>query len=62
MGGHSKDVPIEWFEPGILAAPAILDAKFRGRDGNATADQMRAQMAQNKAACTVSSRSTSRPG
>jgi imidazolonepropionase-like amidohydrolase len=49
MGGHSKDVPIESFEPGILTAPAILDAKFRGRDGNATADQMHAQMAQNEA-------------
>ena len=49
MGSHSKDVPLESFEPGILTAPAILDAKFRGMEGNATADQMHARMAQTEA-------------
>lgn len=49
MGGHSKDVPVETFEPGILAAPAILDAKFRAMENNATADQMHARMAQTEA-------------
>jgi imidazolonepropionase-like amidohydrolase len=49
MGGHSKDVPVETFEPGILAAPAILDAKFRAMENNTTADQMHARMAQTEA-------------
>lgn len=49
MGSHSKDIPLESFEPGILTAPAILDAKFRGMEGNATADQQHARMAQSGA-------------
>ncbi|MFI5179199.1 MAG: amidohydrolase family protein [Vicinamibacterales bacterium] len=49
MGSHSKDVPVEAFELGILSAPAILDAKFRGMEGNATADQMHARLAQTEA-------------
>ena len=48
MGGHSKDVPVEAFEPGILAAPAILDAKFRAMENASTADQMHARMAQTE--------------
>ncbi|HUL73746.1 MAG TPA: amidohydrolase family protein [Vicinamibacterales bacterium] len=49
MGSHSKEVPLESFEPGILGAPAILDAKFRGMESNATAEQMHARMAQTEA-------------
>ncbi len=49
MGSHSKDVPVEAFEPGILTTPSILDAKFRGMGGNATADQMHSRMAQAEA-------------
>ena len=49
MGSHSKEIPLESFEPGILTAPAILDAKFRGMEGNATADQQHARMAQGGA-------------
>jgi imidazolonepropionase-like amidohydrolase len=48
MGSHSKEIPLESFEPGILSAPAILDAKFRGMEGNATADQAHARMAQTE--------------
>ena len=48
-GSHSKEIPLESFEPGILTAPAILDAKFRGMEGNATADQQHARMAQSGA-------------
>jgi imidazolonepropionase-like amidohydrolase len=48
MGGHSKEVPVEVFEPGILAAPAILDAKFRAMENASTADQMHARIAQTE--------------
>ena len=49
MGSHSKDVPVESFEPGIMKAPFILDLKFRGMGGNTTAEQMRARTADSLA-------------
>ena len=45
MSGHSREVAVETFEPGILGAPAILDSKFRGMESATTADQMRTRMA-----------------
>jgi imidazolonepropionase-like amidohydrolase len=41
MASHSKEVDVASFEPGIGAAPFVLDAKFRGMGGNTTAEQMR---------------------
>jgi len=49
MGSHSKEVPVESFEPGILKAPFVLDVKFRGMGGNTTAEQMRARTADSLA-------------
>jgi imidazolonepropionase-like amidohydrolase len=49
MSGHSKEVDVATFEPGILKAPYILDAKFRGMGGATTADQMHSRMAQTLA-------------
>jgi imidazolonepropionase-like amidohydrolase len=50
MAGHSKEVDVASFEPGILKAPFVLDAKFRGMGGNTTAEQMRTRTAQTVAA------------
>lgn len=50
MAGHSKEVDVASFEPGILKSPFVLDAKFRGMGGNTTAEQMRARTAQTVAA------------
>jgi imidazolonepropionase-like amidohydrolase len=49
MAGHSKEVDVESFEPGIGRAPFVLDAKFRGMGGTTTAEQMRARTAQTLA-------------
>jgi len=49
MAGHSKEVDVASFEPGIAHAPFVLDAKFRGMGGNTTAEQMRARTAQTLA-------------
>lgn len=49
MAGHSKEVDVASFEPGILKAPFVLDAKFRGMGGNTTTGQMRARTAQTLA-------------
>ena len=49
MSGHSKEVSVETFEPGIMKAPFVLDAKFRGMGGNTTAAQMQARTASNLA-------------
>jgi imidazolonepropionase-like amidohydrolase len=49
MAGHSRDVSVETFEPGILKSPAVIDAKFRGMGGATTADQMKTRMAQTLA-------------
>jgi imidazolonepropionase-like amidohydrolase len=49
MASHSKDIDVATFEPGILKAPFILDAKFRGMGGNTTADQMQSRTAQSLA-------------
>lgn len=46
MGSHSREIPLESFEPGILQSPAILDAKFRGMESATTAEQAKARMAQ----------------
>ncbi len=50
MAGHSKEVDVATFEPGILKAPFVLDSKFRGMGGNTTADQMKTRTAQSLAA------------
>jgi imidazolonepropionase-like amidohydrolase len=50
MAGHSKEVDVASFEPGIAGAPFVLDAKFRGMGGNTTAEQMRARTEQTLAA------------
>jgi imidazolonepropionase-like amidohydrolase len=50
MGSHSKEVSVESFEPGIAGAPFVLDVKFRGMQGNATAAQMRSRTAESLAA------------
>jgi imidazolonepropionase-like amidohydrolase len=50
MAGHSRDVDVASFEPGILRAPLALDAKFRGMGGATTAEQMKARLSQTLAA------------
>jgi imidazolonepropionase-like amidohydrolase len=45
MSGHSREVAVETFEPGILGAPAVLDAKFRGMESATSGDQMKTRMA-----------------
>jgi imidazolonepropionase-like amidohydrolase len=45
MAGHSKEVNVASFEPGIVNAPFVLDVKFRGMGGNTTAAQMRERTA-----------------
>ena len=49
MAGHSKEVDVASFEPGILKAPLVLDAKFRGMGSETTAEQMQARTAQTLA-------------
>lgn len=49
MAGHSKEVDVASFEPGIAKAPPVLDVKFRGMGGATTAEQMRARTAQTLA-------------
>jgi imidazolonepropionase-like amidohydrolase len=49
MAGHSKEVDVASFEPGITKAPAVLDVKFRGMGGATTAEQMHARTAQTLA-------------
>ena len=49
MAGHSHEVDVESFEPGILKSPAVLDSKFRGMGGASSADQMKTRMAQTLA-------------
>jgi imidazolonepropionase-like amidohydrolase len=49
MAGHSKEVDVAGFEPGIGNAPKILDVKFRGMGGDTTAQQQRDRLAQNLA-------------
>jgi imidazolonepropionase-like amidohydrolase len=49
MAGHSKEVDVASFEPGILKSPFVLDIKFRGMGGNTSAEQMRTRLAQSEA-------------
>jgi len=49
MAGHSKEVDVASFEPGIGNAPFVLNAKFRGMGGNTTAGQMKTRTAQTLA-------------
>jgi hypothetical protein len=49
MGSHSHEVDVATFEPGILKAPAVLDAKFRGMESATSADQWRARTSQSLA-------------
>jgi len=50
MAGHSKEVDVATFEPGILHAPPVLDIKYRGMGGQTTAEQMKTRIAQSIAA------------
>jgi imidazolonepropionase-like amidohydrolase len=50
MSGHSKEVDVASFEPGVASAPFTLESKFRGMGGNTTAEQMRTRTAQTVAA------------
>jgi imidazolonepropionase-like amidohydrolase len=50
MSGHSKEVDVASFEPGITRAPFTLESKFRSMGGNTTAEQMRTRIAQTVAA------------
>jgi imidazolonepropionase-like amidohydrolase len=50
MAGHAKDVDVAAFEPGILKAPLVLDAKYRGMGGSATSEQTRTRLTQTLAA------------
>lgn len=50
MAGHSKEVDVASFEPGIVKAPFVLESKFRGMGGTTTAEQMRTRTAQTVAA------------
>jgi imidazolonepropionase-like amidohydrolase len=50
MAGHSKEVDVAAFEPGILRAPFVLDTKYRNMGGQTTAEQMKSRMAQTLAA------------
>jgi len=50
MAGHSKEVDVASFEPGILAAPFVLESKFRGMAADTTVEQMRSRTAQTLAA------------
>jgi len=49
MAGHSKEVDVASFEPGILHAPFVVDAKYRGMGSTTTAAQMNERSAQNLA-------------
>jgi imidazolonepropionase-like amidohydrolase len=49
MAGHSKEVDVASFEPGIAKSPFVLDVKFRGMGGTTTAEQMRTRTAQTLA-------------
>jgi imidazolonepropionase-like amidohydrolase len=49
MAGHSKEVDVASFEPGIMKAPFVLDAKYRGMGGQIGAEQMRTRSEQTLA-------------
>lgn len=49
MAGHSKEVDIASFEPGIENAPFVLESKFRGMGATTSAEQMRVRTAQTLA-------------
>ncbi|HEV3200505.1 MAG TPA: amidohydrolase family protein [Bryobacteraceae bacterium] len=49
MAGHSKEVDVASFEPGIVKAPFVLDAKYRGMGGQIGAEQMRTRSEQTLA-------------
>ncbi len=53
MAGHSKEVDVASFEPGITKAPLVLDVKFRGMGGTTTAEQMHSRTAQTLAVIGV---------
>ena len=49
MAGHSQDVDVASFEPGILKAPFALDARYRGMGGNGSAEQIHARQRESLA-------------
>ena len=49
MAGHSPDVDIASFEPGIRKAPFVLDARYRLMGGNGSAEQVRARQRESLA-------------
>ncbi|HKE28203.1 MAG TPA: amidohydrolase family protein [Bryobacteraceae bacterium] len=49
MAGHSQEVDVASFEPGILQAPFALDARYRSLGGNGTAEQVRTRQRESLA-------------
>jgi len=49
MAGHAKTVAVATFEPGITRAPYVVEVKYRGLGGTASAEQMQARLQQNLA-------------
>jgi imidazolonepropionase-like amidohydrolase len=47
MASHSKEVDVASFEPGILHAPFVLEAKFKGMGSASTATQMEERLRRN---------------
>ena len=47
MASHSKETDVASFEPGILLAPFVLNAKFRGMATDVSSVQTTARVAQN---------------
>jgi imidazolonepropionase-like amidohydrolase len=49
MAGHSPEVDIASFEPGILKAPFVLDTRYRGMGANGSAEQVRTRQRESLA-------------
>ncbi len=49
MAGHSKEIDVASFEPGILHVPFVVETKYRGLGGVTTASQMKERSAENLA-------------
>jgi imidazolonepropionase-like amidohydrolase len=49
MAGHAQETDIASFEPGILKAPFVLDARYRAMGGNGTAEQIKARQKESLA-------------
>jgi imidazolonepropionase-like amidohydrolase len=49
MAGHAQEVDISSFEPGILKAPFVLDARYRIMGGQGSAEQIRSRQQESLA-------------